>query len=88
MIFGILTVCESLFGFIINFIPGYLYLKMAALYILIRNDFVMTNHAFKLLQKYYKDSDLRNRTSYWVDFMVQNIAPKNSKRNLRKRSSH
>lgn len=59
ILFGVLSVVDSFFGFILHLVPGYFYLKIGIIYALIRNDFALTNVAFSMLESYYAKSDYR-----------------------------
>jgi hypothetical protein len=61
MLFGVITLMDTFFSVLLDIIPGYFYLKVAAIYILIRNDFMLTNSAFSMLESYYAKSNIRPR---------------------------
>lgn len=58
MLYGVLTLVESLIGFILEAIPGYYYAKLALLYMLVRNDFAMTTSVYSRVETYYANSTL------------------------------
>ena len=59
ILFGILQFVESFIGFILYYIPGYFYLKFGLLYMLVRNDFAMTNVVYTFAGERYYRSSLR-----------------------------
>jgi hypothetical protein len=61
ILFGLLTVIDGFFGWILHLIPGYFYFKIAFIYFLIRNDFYLTNTAYERLNKSYVDLRIEKR---------------------------
>jgi hypothetical protein len=59
MLFGFVTLIDSLFGFILYLIPGYYYCKLGLIYLLLRNNFMLTNTTFSLLMRYYNSLNLQ-----------------------------
>ena len=55
MLFGAITVFDSLFGFLLTFIPGYYYFKLALVYGLVRNDFCLSNYIFDFINSKYSN---------------------------------
>ena len=59
LLFGILTLVETFFGFLLYLIPGFFYLKIMLIYTLIRDDFSLTNIIFGFLENQYAKSKFR-----------------------------
>lgn len=55
VLYSAIELMEWIFGFLVYFIPGYLYLKIFLLYGLMRNDFALSNIVFSILQKKYSE---------------------------------
>jgi len=58
MLFAGLVMVDTLFGFCLQLVPGYYYLKLSFIYSLVRNDFSLTNTAFTMIQVYYQKFNL------------------------------
>lgn len=61
ILFGSITIIDMMLGFVLSFIPGYYYAKVAFIYLLIRDDFSLTDSVFGLIVKYYETSNFRPR---------------------------
>ena len=73
MLFGSIMLMDTLFGFILNCIPGYHYLKLMLIYFLIRKDFVLTNTIFSLMMHYYKESNIYPRIDATITFIMTKL---------------
>lgn len=60
ILFGLITLTDTFFGFLLHIIPGYFYFKIALIYVLIRNDFVLANVGFKMVQSFYPQASAQN----------------------------
>ncbi|XWV25849.1 receptor expression-enhancing protein 5 [Tupanvirus soda lake] len=61
MLFGVITLMETFFSFILHALPGYYYIKVGLLYALVRNEFRMSNTMFSMLQNYYNRLNFQSR---------------------------
>ncbi|AUL77645.3 hypothetical protein QJ856_gp1172 [Tupanvirus deep ocean] len=77
MLFGVITLMETFFGFILHVLPGYYYLKIGLLYALVRNDFRMSNTMFSMLQNYYNRLNIRPRIDQLVGMINERLGSKN-----------
>ena len=68
ILFGGLHLSDSLFGFVMKFLPGYFYLKIALVYVLIRNDFTMSEKLFSIFEKFYINSNLYPKIEMLLSF--------------------
>ena len=73
MLFGSIMLMDTLFGFILNCIPGYHYLKMTLIYFLIRKDFVLTNTVFSLIMHYYNKSNIYSKIDAVLTFIMAKL---------------
>jgi len=53
MLYGSLTVIDTIFGFVLQYIPAYYYVKIIFVYVLIRDDFALTDRMFGILDYQY-----------------------------------
>lgn len=59
MLFGMITLIDSLFGFVLHNIPGYFYLKIGFVYSLIRKDFALVDVIYdKITKRFTKKVDM------------------------------
>jgi len=72
MLFGAMTLIDSTLGFVLNFIPGYHYMKIGLLYLMIRNDFSFSGTLFDLVTSFYAKSPYREQ----VEQIVNNVEQK------------
>ena len=73
ILFGLIHLIDLLFGFILNFIRGYFYLKIALVYVLIRNDFRMSDKLFNMFEKYYVNSNIYPKIEILLSFITKKI---------------
>lgn len=52
ILYGSLTLVDNLLGYVMYFVPGYSYLKILVLYMLIKNDFIYTKIVFDYFAYY------------------------------------
>jgi len=57
IVYSVLTLLDSFFGFVLHWLPGFFYMKVAIIYLLIRNDFAFSNDAFFVLETLYMSSN-------------------------------
>lgn len=53
ILYGLITFVDNLLGYVMYFIPGYSYLKILVLYMLVKHDFVYTKVVFDALSYYF-----------------------------------
>ncbi len=73
MLFCSLILIDSFFGFLLHLIPAYYYLKVGLIYVLIRNDFAMTNTVFNALENLYVQSDLRPKIESTIELISSKL---------------
>ena len=61
IMFGLLTLFESVFGFVLNLIPGYYYLKFVMIYLLMRNNFALSDFGFIVMESYVSSLKIPTR---------------------------
>ena len=49
MLFGAITIIDSMLNYVFELVPGYYYFKFLFIYALVRNDFYFSNYIFNLL---------------------------------------
>lgn len=74
MLFGCLTLLDAFAGFILHWIPGFFYAKIAFIYGLVRNDFALTNMAFGLLEQLYALSNIRPMIEQCIMYVNTRLA--------------
>lgn len=83
LLYGMITAIDTFFGFILHLIPGYDYLRLMAIYALVRNNFALTDNAFAIVQnqildRLYKKSN-KLRTEVPIDnslyFSIRELEP-------------
>jgi len=70
MLFSTSALIDSFFGFILHLIPGFFYFKFIMIYLLVRNDFVMSETVFGCIKQYvmtlisyvYRNHQMRHNT--------------------------
>lgn len=72
ILFGTITLADSLFGFILHAIPGYFYLKIILIYVFVYNDFAFTNMGFNIIERYYSNVNVKS----CVDNFLRNVNSK------------
>lgn len=58
---GLMTVFETLFGFIFFLLPGYYFIKFTIIYLLVRNNLEMSDKVFEYVILMYKNYDMDNK---------------------------
>lgn len=76
MLFCGLLLVDSFFGFLLHLIPGYFYIKVIAIYTLMRNDFTMTNTIFGTLENLYIQSNIYSRMEKMIEFISSKLRNK------------
>jgi hypothetical protein len=66
ILYGGLVMYESLFGFILRFIPFYYYFKFAFIYLLVRNDFYYTNTVFDFMDRRYQSLNIQGKITKFL----------------------
>ena len=66
VLYGGLVVFESLFGFILRFIPFYYYFKFGFIYLIVRNNFYYTSVLFNFLDRQYTNLNLQGLFAGYV----------------------
>lgn len=59
LLYALIMFIEYLLNFVLYLIPGYSYFKTAIMYIIIRNNFILAETYFNMLQAYYIKSNVQ-----------------------------
>ena len=83
ILYGVITLFDSFFGFFLHFVPGYFYLKLILTYLLVRNDFMFTSISFSTFSVLYEKYDIRKKIEKSLALVNIKFDPKT---NLKKSS--
>lgn len=73
ILFAGIHLLDSIFGFILGFLPGYFYLKISLIYSLIRNDFALSGKFFSMLENIYVNSGLYPKIEMLMSYVKAKI---------------
>lgn len=86
ILFGGIHLFDSLFGLILNCLPGYFYLKIAFIYLLVRNDFLISGQIFTIFENLYKNSNFNQKIKTLLLFIKTKMNILNSDTTFEKTS--